>query len=201
MRAVLVALLALAAVPRAPAAWLGRLDPGQLLGAWYVVAVASGERGFAVEKATKNMEGVVVTLTPENKLTVLASRHRQERCELSAVELLRQDPAWVFENPSLGVLEYRVLGTNFRDYAVVFTQLEQQDEAFSTVELYSRTHLASQEAMSLFTRWSRGLGFLSQQQAQLRPDLTCAHKAFQRQVGRMPVVGGRAGRFKLGVGG
>lgn len=119
----LLALLALAAVPRAPAAWLGRLDPGQvtgpglpqgtgargeggwpapgapglpggqgasesggrpsppsssvqLLGAWYVVAVASGEKGFAVEKATKNMEGVVVTLTPENKLKVLASRHR-----------------------------------------------------------------------------------------------------------------------------
>ncbi|XP_070287108.1 epididymal-specific lipocalin-6 [Myotis yumanensis] len=179
MRAVLVALLALAAVPRAPAAWLGRLDLGQLLGAWYVVAVASGEKGFAVEKATKNMEGVLVTLMPDNKLKVLASRHRQERCELSAVELLRQGPAWVFENPSLGVLEYRVLGTNFRDYAIVFTQLEQQDEAFTTVELYSRTHLASQEAMDLFTRWSRGLGFLSQQQARLHPDLTCAHKAFQ----------------------
>lgn len=39
--------------------------------------------------------------------------------------------------PALGVLEYRVLGTNFRDYAIVFTLLEQQDEAFTTVELYS----------------------------------------------------------------
>ena len=38
---------------------------------------------------------------------------------------------------ALGVLEYRVLGTNFRDYAIVFTQLEAQEEAFSTVELYS----------------------------------------------------------------
>ncbi|KAK1333919.1 hypothetical protein QTO34_004917 [Cnephaeus nilssonii] len=170
MRAVLVTLLALAAVPRAPAVWLGKLDPGQLLGSWYVVAMASGEKGFAVEKATKNIEGVVVTLTPENNLKVLASRHRLERCELSAVELLRQNSAWVFENPSLGVLEYRVLGTNFRDYAIVFTQLEQQDEAFNTVELYSRTHRASREALSLFTRWSRGLGFLSQQQARLHPD-------------------------------
>ena len=40
-------------------------------------------------------------------------------------------------SPALGVLEYRVLGTNFRDYAIVFTQLEAQEEAFSTVELYS----------------------------------------------------------------
>lgn len=116
----LVTLLALAAVPRAPAVWLGKLDPGQvtasgvpqgtvrgggwpvpgapgsqvdrvplslggpspllllrqLLGSWYVVAMASGEKGFAVEKATKNIEGVVVTLTPENNLKVLASRHR-----------------------------------------------------------------------------------------------------------------------------
>lgn len=30
-----------------------------------------------------------------------------------------------------------MLGTNFRDYAIVFTQLELEDEAFSTVELYS----------------------------------------------------------------
>lgn len=35
------------------------------------------------------------------------------------------------------MLEYRVLGSNFRDYAIVFTQLELEDEAFSTVELYS----------------------------------------------------------------
>lgn len=35
------------------------------------------------------------------------------------------------------MLEYRVLATNFRDYAIVLTQLELQDEAFSTVELYS----------------------------------------------------------------
>lgn len=39
--------------------------------------------------------------------------------------------------PALGVLEYRVLSTNFRDYAIVFSQLEQQDEAFNTLELYS----------------------------------------------------------------
>ncbi|XP_016067306.1 PREDICTED: epididymal-specific lipocalin-6 [Miniopterus natalensis] len=179
MRAVLVTLLALVSVSRVPAAWLGKLDPGKLLGSWYVVAVASGEKGFAVEKATKNIEGVVVTLTPENKLKVLSSRHRLERCNLSVVELLRQNSAWVFENPSLGVLEYRVLGTNFRDYAIVFTLLEQQDEAFTTVELYSRTHLASPEAFSFFTQWSQGLGFLSQQQARLQTDLTCAHKAFQ----------------------
>ncbi|XP_010991815.1 epididymal-specific lipocalin-6 [Camelus dromedarius] len=175
----LTALLALVSVPRAQALWLGRLDPQQLLGSWYVVAVASGERDFAVEKATKNIEGVVVTLTPENNLKMLASRHRLERCHLHTVELLKQNSGWVFGNPSLGVLEYRVLGTNFRDYAVVFTQLELADEAFGTVELYSRTELASQEAMSLFTKWSKGLGFLSQQQATLQRDLTCAHKAFQ----------------------
>ncbi|XP_034506162.1 epididymal-specific lipocalin-6, partial [Ailuropoda melanoleuca] len=64
--------------------------------------------------------------------------------------------------PALGVLDYRVLGTNFRDHAIVFTQLEFKDEAFSTVELYSRTELVSQEAMRLFARWSKGLGFLPQ---------------------------------------
>lgn len=39
-----------------------------------------------------------------------------------------------------------------------------------------RTHLASQEAMNLFTRWSRGLGFLSQQQARLHPDRECRRR-------------------------
>lgn len=48
----------------------------QLLGSWYVLAKASGEKDFAVEKATKNIEGVVVTLTPENNLKMLSSRHR-----------------------------------------------------------------------------------------------------------------------------
>uniref|UniRef100_A0A673U8U8 Uncharacterized protein n=1 Tax=Suricata suricatta TaxID=37032 RepID=A0A673U8U8_SURSU len=95
------------------------------------------------------------------------------------VELLRRNSGWVFENPALGVLDYRVLGTDFRDYAIVFTQLEFKDEAFSTVELYSRTQRASPEAARLFTRWSKGLGFLSQQQATLQQDLTCAHKVFQ----------------------
>ncbi|KAF5920320.1 epididymal-specific lipocalin-6 [Diceros bicornis minor] len=175
----LAALLALVSVSRAQAVWLGRLDPKQLLGSWYVLAKASGERGFALEKATKNIEGVVVTLTPENNLKMLSSRHRLERCDLNVVELLRQDAGWVFENPALGVVEFRVLSTDFRDYAVVFTQLEFADEAFSTVELYSRSQLASQEAMRLFTKWSKGLGFLSQQQAELQKDLTCAHKAFQ----------------------
>lgn len=48
----------------------------QLLGSWYILAVASGEKGFAVEKATKDIEGVVVTLTAENNLKMLSSRHR-----------------------------------------------------------------------------------------------------------------------------
>uniref|UniRef100_A0A8C9JW35 Uncharacterized protein n=1 Tax=Panthera tigris altaica TaxID=74533 RepID=A0A8C9JW35_PANTA len=78
------------------------------------------------------------------------------------VLLWRQNSGWVFVNPSLGVSDYWALGTDFRDHAVIFTQLEFKDEAFST-ELYSRTELASQEAVRLFTGWSRGLGFLSQQ--------------------------------------
>nr|XP_055163677.1 epididymal-specific lipocalin-6 [Nyctereutes procyonoides] len=185
MRGVLlIAFVALVSLPRTRAVWLGRLDPKQLLGSWYILAVASGEKGFALEKATKNIEGVVVTLTPENNLKMLSSRHRLERCDVNVVELLRQNSGWVFENPALGILDYRVLGTNFRDYAIVFTQLEFKDEAFSTVELYSRTELASQEAMSLFTRWSWGLGFLSQQQASLQRDFTCVHKVFQ--VSRFP---------------
>uniref|UniRef100_A0A8C9D942 Lipocalin/cytosolic fatty-acid binding domain-containing protein n=1 Tax=Panthera leo TaxID=9689 RepID=A0A8C9D942_PANLE len=76
--------------------------------------------------------------------------------------------------PALGVSDYWVLGTDFRDYAVIFTQLEFKDEAFSTGSCtVSRTELASQEAVCLFTRWSRGLGFLSQQQAALRRDREC----------------------------
>lgn len=43
---------------------------------------------------------------------------------------------------ALGVLDYRVLGTNFKDYAVIFTQLEFGDEVFNTVELYSKWGLA-----------------------------------------------------------
>ncbi|XP_027622070.1 epididymal-specific lipocalin-6 [Tupaia chinensis] len=180
MRATLLtALLALGAVPGAQAVWLGRLDPVQLLGPWYVLAVASQEKGFAVEKGWKNVEGVVVALTADYRLEMRTSRHRPEGCSQSMVELRRQSSGWVFENPALGVLEYRVLGTNFRDYAIVFTQLEFGDEAFNTVELYSRTATASQEAMRLFTSWSRGLGFLSQQQAQLQRDLTCAHEILQ----------------------
>ncbi|XP_044938857.1 epididymal-specific lipocalin-6 [Mustela putorius furo] len=175
----LTALLALVSAPRTQAVWLGRLDPQQLLGPWYVLAVASGEKGFALDKATKNIEGVVVTLTSENHLRMLSSRHRLESCDVNVVELRRRKPGWAFENPSLGVLDYRVLGTNFRDYAVVFTQLEFKGEAFSTVELYSRTDLASPEAMHRFARWSKGLGFLSQQRAMLQQDLTCAHKAFR----------------------
>nr|XP_019612237.1 PREDICTED: epididymal-specific lipocalin-6 isoform X1 [Rhinolophus sinicus] len=172
MRGVLLtALLAVVSLPRAQAVWLGRLDPKQLLGSWYVLAVASGEKDFAAEKATKNIEGVVVTLTPENNLKVRSSRHRLETCDLSVMELVRQNSGWVFENPSLGVLEYRVLGSNFRDYAIVFTQLELEGEAFSTVELYSRAEWASQAGLSLFTKWSQGLGFLSQQQARLQTDL------------------------------
>ena len=159
--------------------------------------------------------------------------------------------------PALGVSDCRVLGTDFSDYAIVFTQLEFKDEAFSTgsytvsggdpgpahklpaghshavreahrprvrgqregpaawagpcaprdpvprhgplclgphpctppaargaagaggtgVKVPScptgRTELASQEAVCLFTRWSRGLGFLSQQPATLQRDCEC----------------------------
>uniref|UniRef100_A0A8C0ZY15 Lipocalin/cytosolic fatty-acid binding domain-containing protein n=1 Tax=Castor canadensis TaxID=51338 RepID=A0A8C0ZY15_CASCN len=175
MRVVLLtALLALVSVPRAQAVWLGRLDPKQLLGPWYILAVASREKNFMVEKDVKNVEGVMVTLTPENKLRVQSSRHGLDGCHQSTMELLKRDSRWVFENPSLGVLDFRVLSTNFKDFAVVFTQLEFGDEAFNTVELYSRTEMASPEATQLFTKWSRGLGFLSEQQAQLQKDRECA---------------------------
>ncbi|XP_069919597.1 epididymal-specific lipocalin-6 [Oryctolagus cuniculus] len=175
----LAALLALVPVPGARALWLGRLDPTQLLGPWYVLAVASREKGFALERDGKTIEGVVVTLTPENRLQLLSSRHRLEGCTRQEVELVKQTSGWVFENPSRGVLEYRVLGTNFRDFAVVFTQLEFGEETFNTVELYSRTQTASGEALRLFSKWSKGLGFLSQQQAQLQKDVTCAQKILQ----------------------
>ncbi|EGW09235.1 Epididymal-specific lipocalin-6 [Cricetulus griseus] len=141
--------------------------------------MASRAKNFMVEKDMKNVEGVMVTLTPDNKLRVQSSRHGPDGCRQNTVELLKRESRWVFENPSLGVLDYRVLGTNFKDYAVIFTQLEFGDEAFNTVELYSRTEMASHKAMQLFTKWSQGLGFKSHQQAQLQKDLTCAHKIFQ----------------------
>ncbi|NP_001001519.1 epididymal-specific lipocalin-6 precursor [Rattus norvegicus] len=181
MRVVLLiaALLALVSMAWLQAVWLGRLDPKQLLGPWYILAVASRAKDFMVEKDMRNVEGVVVTLTPDNRLRVQSSRHGPDGCHQSIVELLKQDSRWVFENPSLGILDYRVLGTNFKDYAVIFTQLEFGDEVFNTVELYSRTEIASHQAMKLFTKWSQGLGFLSQQQAQLQKDFTCAHKILQ----------------------
>ncbi|XP_042537108.1 epididymal-specific lipocalin-6 isoform X3 [Dipodomys spectabilis] len=166
----LTTLLALASAPGTLAGWLGRLDPNQLLGPWYILAVASQEKNFVVEKNVRSIEGVVVTLTPENKLRVWSSLRRLDGCHQRTVELLKQESRWVFENPSLGVLDFRVLGTNFKDYAIIFMQLEQEDEAFSTVELYSRTAVASQEAMRLFTKWSKSLGFLSHEQVQLQED-------------------------------
>ncbi|XP_035294120.1 epididymal-specific lipocalin-6 isoform X1 [Cricetulus griseus] len=174
------ALLALVSMSWVQAVWLGRLDPNQLLGPWYILAMASRAKNFMVEKDMKNVEGVMVTLTPDNKLRVQSSRHGPDGCRQNTVELLKRESRWVFENPSLGVLDYRVLGTNFKDYAVIFTQLEFGDEAFNTVELYSRTEMASHKAMQLFTKWSQGLGFKSHQQAQLQKDLTCAHKIFQQ---------------------
>lgn len=48
----------------------------QLMGSWYVLAVASGEKDFALEKATKSVEGVEVMLTSQNTLKMRASRHR-----------------------------------------------------------------------------------------------------------------------------
>uniref|UniRef100_A0A8C0A747 Uncharacterized protein n=1 Tax=Bos mutus grunniens TaxID=30521 RepID=A0A8C0A747_BOSMU len=71
----------------------------QLMGSWYVLAVASGEKDFALEKATKSVEGVEVMLTSQNTLKMRASRHRLERCHLQAVELRRQNSRWVFGNP------------------------------------------------------------------------------------------------------
>ncbi|XP_006900707.1 PREDICTED: epididymal-specific lipocalin-6 [Elephantulus edwardii] len=182
MRAGLVVLLVLAMAPGAQALWLGRLNPKQLLGPWYILAVASRERGFAEEKITRNIEGVVVSLTPENRLRMLASRSGLEGCRLTSVELFKQGSGWVFENPALGVLEYRLLSTDFKGYAIVFTQLELRDEAFNTVELYSRTQVASPKAKHLFSKWTRDLGYLTHQQSQLQEDFTCAHKILQ--VGR-----------------
>ena len=46
------------------------------MGSWYVLAVASGEKDFALEKATKSVEGVEVMLTSQNTLKMRASRHR-----------------------------------------------------------------------------------------------------------------------------
>ncbi|XP_013362042.1 PREDICTED: epididymal-specific lipocalin-6 [Chinchilla lanigera] len=152
----------------------------QLLGSWYILAVASSERDFVLEKDTRIVEGVVVTLSAENGLKVLSSRLGPDGCNQMELELQQQDSGWVFQNPSLGVLQYRVLGTNFRDYAIVFTQLELEGEAFNTVELYSRTETASEEALQLFNKWSKDLGFWAHQQAKLQRDFTCAQRILQQ---------------------
>ncbi|XP_044782477.1 epididymal-specific lipocalin-6 isoform X4 [Bubalus bubalis] len=47
----------------------------QLMGSWYVLAVASGEKDFALEKATKSVEGVAVMLASQSTLKMRASRH------------------------------------------------------------------------------------------------------------------------------
>ncbi|XP_008061076.2 epididymal-specific lipocalin-6 [Carlito syrichta] len=166
----LTALLTLACVPWAQVAWLERLDPKQFLGPWYILAVASYESGYALQREERAIQGVRVTFTPENNLQMLWSRHGQQGCNQSIVELLKRDAGWVYENPSIGVLEYRVLSTNFKDYAIIFTQLDFGDESLNAVELYSRTETASQEAMKVFTNWSRGLGFVPQEQSQLQKD-------------------------------
>ncbi|XP_047379682.1 epididymal-specific lipocalin-6 isoform X4 [Sciurus carolinensis] len=103
MRVVLLGtLLLLVSVPSAQLVWLGRLDPKQLLGPWYVLAVSSQEKGFMVEKSTKNVEGVMVTLTAEQNLKLLSSRHGLEGCIQSTMELSKQNSRWVFENPLPG---------------------------------------------------------------------------------------------------
>ncbi|XP_047379680.1 epididymal-specific lipocalin-6 isoform X2 [Sciurus carolinensis] len=73
-----------------------------LLGPWYVLAVSSQEKGFMVEKSTKNVEGVMVTLTAEQNLKLLSSRHGLEGCIQSTMELSKQNSRWVFENPLPG---------------------------------------------------------------------------------------------------
>ena len=44
------------------------------MGSWYVLAVASGEKDFALEKATKSVEGVAVMLASQSTLKMRASR-------------------------------------------------------------------------------------------------------------------------------
>lgn len=53
--------------------------PSKFLGSWYILAAASGEKDFAVERAVRSVEGVLVSLTPQNHLRVLSSRHRWVR--------------------------------------------------------------------------------------------------------------------------
>ncbi|XP_010859781.1 PREDICTED: epididymal-specific lipocalin-6 [Bison bison bison] len=291
--ALLAALLAVVLVPSARAVWLGRLDPQQLMGSWYVLAVASGEKDFALEKATKSVEGVEVMLTSQNTLKMRASRHRGalggthafsseagtasdrplrpgpwaawqrlrsageaaslfkallssrssglapccveacvsedldhtgaegagpglaagrtltagpedgqegasfcdlrlERCHLQAVELRRQNSRWVFGNPSAlglppelrpqapvcgvspsqqgGAAPPQLQGCSAGDWEVLGAS---QSRPSSYGVWGGRTPLASQEALGRFAKWSRSLGLLSQQQAELQRDCEC----------------------------
>lgn len=59
---------------------------------------------------------------------------------------------------ALGILDYRVLGTNFKDYAVIFTQLEFGDEVYNTVELYSKWGLARLLTLRLARDWGKEKG-------------------------------------------
>ena len=63
------------------------------MGSWYVLAVASGEKDFALEKATKSVEGVAVMLASQSTLKMRASRHRWVRpgARLGEMKYLRWD--------------------------------------------------------------------------------------------------------------
>nr|XP_021136774.1 lipocalin isoform X1 [Columba livia] len=162
----------------------GTQDPGcglwgrtkQITGRWYTIGLASNSNWFKNKKHLMKMCTTDISTTADGNLEVTSTYPKGDQCEKrNSLYIKTEQPGrFSYTSPRWGSEHnIRVVETNYKEYAMVFTQISKSTGSSSMVLLYSRTKELSPERLERFTQFSREQGLMDEEILILPPTDQC----------------------------
>ncbi|XP_006163380.1 lipocalin-like 1 protein isoform X2 [Tupaia chinensis] len=111
----------------------------QFQGTWYVVGVASDNQGFLASKDDMKMPMAVVTALANGDLAVRFGYPTPDGgCQKTDTTFTKGAVEGQFSNPAMAQTDIRVAFTDYRHFAVLYFEMQQQGVRSVWLQLYAR---------------------------------------------------------------
>uniref|UniRef100_A0A8C3RCS6 Prostaglandin-H2 D-isomerase n=1 Tax=Cyanoderma ruficeps TaxID=181631 RepID=A0A8C3RCS6_9PASS len=133
----------------------------QLTGRWYSIGMASNSNWFKEKRHLMKMCTTIISTTAEGNLEVTSTYPKGDQCVTrnSLYTTTEQPGRFSYTSPRWGSKHnIHVVDTNYKEYALVATQISKSTGSSIMVLLYSRTKELSPERLEMFTQFSREQG-------------------------------------------
>ncbi|OPJ86355.1 lipocalin [Patagioenas fasciata monilis] len=148
----------------------------KITGRWYTIGLASNSNWFKNKKHLMKMCTTDISTTADGNLEVTSIYPKGDQCEKrNSLYIKTEQPGrFSYTSPRWGSEHnIRVVETNYKEYALVFTQISKSTGSSNMVLLYSRTKELSPERLERFTQFSGEQGLTDEEILILPPTDQC----------------------------